>query len=102
MKHEARESISRVEFLGRILRELEHWYSVLLKVGRRPLLDEWRTLTSTLGKRVKVSMAKRIISGIAENIDDDGELIVKLPSGRIEKVCAGDVTILKNSKSKEQ
>jgi biotin-(acetyl-CoA carboxylase) ligase len=38
----------------------------------------------------------RTITGIAENIGQNGELIVKLESGETEIINAGDVTVLKN------
>ncbi|HDZ84347.1 MAG TPA: hypothetical protein ENH45_03925, partial [Nitrospirae bacterium] len=45
---------------------------------------------------VIVRDSNRTITGIAENIGQNGELIVKLESGGTEVVNAGDVTILKN------
>lgn len=96
LKEEKGEPINRVELLGVILAKLEYWYKVLLKGKRKALLSEWLRLNSTIGNKVKVKTQDRIISGIAEGISGDGELIVRLFSGAVEKVYAGEVTILKD------
>ncbi len=100
LKQETRKSINRTELLGQVLRELEYWYKALLRDRKEPLLDEWRAMSSTLGNKVSVRTKDRVISGIAEDIAKDGELIVRLPSGLIEKVYAGEVTIPKNQNAK--
>jgi biotin-(acetyl-CoA carboxylase) ligase len=48
-----------------------------------------------LGNKVTVRNYERVISGIAENISDNGELVIRLPSGETETVSGGDVTIVK-------
>lgn len=96
LKEEKGETINRVELLGVILAKLEYWYKTLLKGRRKALLNEWLRLNSTIGNKVRVKTQDRIISGIAEGISDDGELIVRPFSGAVEKVYAGEVTILKN------
>lgn len=95
LKEEKGEYINRVELLGVILAKLEHWYKNLLDGRRKALFDEWLHLDSTVGKEVSVKTQDRVISGIAEGISDEGGLIIRLPSGSFEKVCAGEVTIVK-------
>lgn len=90
------EPVNRVELLGTILHKLEYWYKALLSGRKKALLNEWLHLDATIGKKVSVKTPKRIISGIAEGISEEGELIIRLPSGALEKMCAGEVTILKN------
>ena len=85
----------RVELLGKILAELDRSYKILLKGNKGALINDWIRLNSTLRNKVTVKNHERIISGIAENINDNGELIIRLPSGETETVKAGDVTILK-------
>lgn len=95
-------SIDRVKLFEMMLSRLERWYKILLDGDKKVLFNEWLSLDSTIGRRVKVERAglspeDKIISGIAEGISDDGQLLIRLSSGKIEKVSAGDVTILKNS-----
>ena len=86
--------VNRVELLGAILASLEHWYKGILRGRKKALISKWKHFDSTIGKKVSVKTQDRVISGTAEGISDEGELIVRLFSGAVEKVCAGEVTIL--------
>ena len=61
----------------------------------KELINEWKKLSSTLGRKVKVVSGKDTFSGIAEDIDDEGMLILRLPSGGLKKISAGDVIMLR-------
>ncbi len=95
LKAETGKSIDRITLLNRILAEMERYYKILLNGNKRALINEWLRLNSTIGNKVKVQNQQRIISGTAKGIDDTGQLILRLSSGKIETVCAGEVTILK-------
>ena len=95
LKGEKGEMINRVRLLGTILAKMEHWYKILLKGGKKALFDEWLRLNSTIGEKVMVKTHNHTLRGIAEGVGDNGELIVKLSSGKTEKILAGEVTILK-------
>lgn len=97
LKIESGEPVDRVQLLGKIFAELERAYKILLQGNKRVLINDWIRLNSTLGSNVIVKNHDRIISGIAENINDNGELIIRLPSGGTETVTAGEVTILKDN-----
>lgn len=87
--------ISRTLIIAAILNELERWFKVLIKGGRIQLINEWKKLSSTLGRKVKVVSGKDTFSGIAEDIDDEGMLMLRLPSGGLKKISAGDVIMLR-------
>ena len=89
------QEISRTLIIAAILNELERWFKVLIKGGRIQLINEWKKLSSTLGRKVKVVSGKDTFSGIAEDIDDEGMLILRLPSGGLKKISAGDVFMLR-------
>ena len=59
------------------------------------LLSEWKRLTSTLGKKVVVIIGEETFNGVAEDIDDEGRLLLKLPSGEIKRISSGDLTVLR-------
>ncbi len=54
------------------------------------ILSRWRTLSWTLGQLVRVDLAGETIEGLAEDIADDGALLV---AGR--RIVVGDVTRLR-------
>jgi len=102
LKQETGRSINRAKLFEVMLSRLELWYKILLNGDKKVLFNEWLSLDSTIGREVKVersglSEEDKIISGIAEGINNYGQLLIRLSSGEIEKVSAGDVTILKSS-----
>ena len=97
LKVESRKNIDKITLLSQILAELENHYKILLNGNKRALINEWLRLNSTIGSKVRVQNQDRIISGTAKGIDETGQLIIRLSSGKIETVSAGEVTILKEN-----
>ena len=95
IKKESGKCCSRNELVIEILRQVEHFYGMLMELGKHPLLNEWKILSSTLGKSVKVVIGDEILIGLAEDIDDNGMLILKLDSGLRRQISAGDVFFLR-------
>ena len=95
IKKESGKCCSRNELVIEILRQIEHFYGMLMKLGKHPLLNEWKILSSTLGKSVKVVIGDEILIGLAEDIDDNGMLILKLDSGLRRQISSGDVFFLR-------
>lgn len=76
--------------LGCLEGELERF----TKEGRGPLLEEWRRLSSTLGKTVRVDAGDEEITGVALDIDDEGRLVLKAGDG-LRRISSGDLTMLR-------
>lgn len=95
IKNETGREESRANLIANILNEMDYWLKGLSKDGKEHLLAEWRRLTLTLKKSVKAVVGKDTFTGIAEDIDDKGMLLLRLPSGVVKKISAGDVTILR-------
>lgn len=94
VRNETGKGQSRTVLIGGILNELDYWYRIFVEKERNPILNEWRKLTSMLGKPVQVIWGGEGLNGIADDIDDEGMLILRLPSGILKKISAGDLTIL--------
>lgn len=77
-----------------LLKQFELWYNILKKEGKKPLLDAWRRNSSTLGRKINISMQGASWSGIAEDIDDNGMLILKMKSGKRKTISSGDISFL--------
>ena len=56
------------------------------------MLDQWRKYSITLGQEINVLGVKETFAGVAEDIDQDGALLVRTEEG-IRRVLAGDVSI---------
>jgi BirA family biotin operon repressor/biotin-[acetyl-CoA-carboxylase] ligase len=95
IKKESGKNCSRNELIIEILRQFERFYGILIKKGKNTLLDQWKRLSSTIGKNVKVVIGDETLIGLAEDIDDNGMLILKLDSGLRRQISAGDITLLR-------
>lgn len=78
-----------------IFDHLEHWLDRLERDGFAPVLDAWRTRTSTLGADVRATVDSRDVTGRAEDVDPTGALLVRTPDGKLERIVAGEVTRLR-------
>jgi len=79
--------VSRKEFLSVLLMEIERRQPLLMKAD---LLEEWKKLSATLNKDVRIVAADEVIVGRASDIDTTGALIVKERNGSLKKAMAGD------------
>ena len=86
--------INRTALLQQVLRDLERWYQKFLG-NEKDVLNEWKKLNMTVGNRITVSGAGEALDGLAQGVDSDGRLIVRLDNGTIRALAAGDVTIVK-------
>ena len=93
--HETKREHPRTMLLASILKEIDSWYATFLKGRNGPLLSEWKRLSSTLGKTVRVESEKEALFGLAEDVDDGGRLLLKLPSGRVKRISSGDIKTLR-------
>jgi len=83
--------VSRVDLLDTFLGEIESGYGDLL-CGVDPV-PAWREHLAWLGRPVVVHGADGIMQGIAEEIDAEGALVLRLPDGGTRRFLAGDVSL---------
>lgn len=95
IKREIGREFSRTDVAIEVLKEFNKWYNILIKNGKKDILSEWRDCSSTIGKKVKATIGDNIYKGIAEDIDQEGLLILKLFDGSLIKIDAGDITMLR-------
>jgi BirA family biotin operon repressor/biotin-[acetyl-CoA-carboxylase] ligase len=94
-------SVARLPLLCALLEAVEARY-LALQAGLSPY-EEWARRLVTLGQPVMVSAPLSRpareqelvdgLEGVAEGVDVDGALLVRLADGRLERVVAGDVTL---------
>jgi BirA family biotin operon repressor/biotin-[acetyl-CoA-carboxylase] ligase len=92
LKDELRREISRRGFLGALITEIERRQPQLMNAD---LLEEWKRLSVTLGRDVRVVAPGEAIVGQAIGIDTTGALIVKEQDGSFKKAVAGDCVHLR-------
>lgn len=89
------ERLARAPLAAAILARFETGYDSLVAGRFDQVLERWRRLSVTLGQNVRVLSAAGApdLEGVAEEVDQDGALLVRLPDGRLHRVLAGEVSI---------
>ncbi len=80
----------REEIFAVALRRFDELYS-RVRAGES-LAAEWAATLETLGKRVELRWGDRLLRGVAEGVDDAGNLVLLQDDGERVSVVAGEVT----------
>ena len=91
---EAGRNVSRIRLWAELAKRLEWWYEAWLSRGQKPVLDGWRLRSITLHQPVEIIQAGRLLfTGRAEDVDDEGALLVLRDGGQLERVVSGEVSL---------
>ncbi|GHU81744.1 bifunctional ligase/repressor BirA [Clostridia bacterium] len=85
--------VPRLNLLSEILQQLEIELDEYLLNPQNDLISQYRRLCATIGREVAVSRNNTNLQGKAVNIDNNGELVVKLADGKQISVSSGEVTV---------
>jgi len=97
--------VSREVFIARLLQYIEKSYFALQhEIAELPVVgtvtnepftrlirERWRSQLATLGRTIEVQQGNSVISGIAEDVDESGELLLRRHSGELVRITWGDV-----------
>lgn len=75
--------------LYRVVEELDKRYLEFVGGKTGGILEEWRALSETLGRKVRVDTLEEAVEGLAEEIDASGALLIRTAKGPV-RVIAGD------------
>jgi len=92
LRDELGREISKKEFLSALIMEVERWLPLLMTAD---LLEEWKKLSATLNKDVRVMSLGEEVIGQAIDIDATGALILKGQDGSLRTVLVGDCVHLR-------
>jgi len=92
------QSVPRALFTAALFTKLEQWLDRWVDDGFEPVRLAWKRLSSTIGQEVLVRGERQELRGIAEDIDADGALMLRV-GDRLERVLAGDVEQVRPRKS---
>ena len=82
--------VDRPALFASVLREFERRYELLEAGEFDAVAREWRSLSNTLGRQVRITTLAKSFEGEAVDIDDSGALLVRKETGAVERVIAGD------------
>ncbi|MBV9691637.1 MAG: biotin--[acetyl-CoA-carboxylase] ligase [Ktedonobacteraceae bacterium] len=97
--------VSREQLIAHLLRHIEFMYQTLQQEAQSaqdPLPNEgpslsqwirvrWRSQLSTLGRSIQVRQGGTILSGVAEDVDENGVLLLRDHCGKRVSITWGDV-----------
>jgi BirA family transcriptional regulator, biotin operon repressor / biotin---[acetyl-CoA-carboxylase] ligase len=90
--------VDREALLEHFLGRLEEHYSALVEPGGwRGTLLNYRRLSSTLGREVRVELAGERFTGKAVEVTGEGHLLVDVGGGDVRRIPAGDVVHLRSA-----
>jgi BirA family biotin operon repressor/biotin-[acetyl-CoA-carboxylase] ligase len=69
----------------------EAWRQAWATQGFAPVARAWTARALGLGLRCEARLPNRTLSGVAEGLDLDGALRLRLDGGSVERITAGDV-----------
>ena len=90
LAHELGHPVDRLALLRHILRETDARY-LHLRQGWSPR-EEWAANLATLGQSVSVYLGDEVLTGMAEDVDEDGMLLLRGTDGILHHLPVGDVT----------
>jgi len=101
LEEECGYEVSREAFLAYLLQCLEPQYLALQQEAQtlpmapssisRLIREQWRNQLSTLGRTVQVRQGSMFLSGVAEDVNENGELLLRCHSGERISISWGDV-----------
>lgn len=80
-----------LKIIRSLIKEFDRLY-LKLPEGKS-IYEAWRKRLITLGKQVRAISGRQTIEGIAEEVDEDGTLMIRKNDGELTKIVAGDVTL---------
>ena len=91
LKEISGKEISRVKLAQAFLQEFEKYYKILKRREFSSILKEWKLYSHTLGRKIRVDMGEKIITGEAVDINEEGALILKKEDGELVKIISGTI-----------
>ena len=95
INHVVDHPVDREDLLIGLLEALGPRYDALVQGDRSALLDEWRTRSATLGRRVRVDLGTGDLEGTAVDVTEKGHLVVETLEGSRRELAVGDVVHLR-------
>lgn len=78
-------------FLAALAERFENWRDLWIRSGFGPISAAWSRLAEGLGGACTARLPDRTLSGIAEALEADGALRLRLADGEVARITAGDV-----------
>ena len=91
LKEVSGKEVLRVKLAQSFLRVFEKYYDKLKRKEFSSILEEWKLYSHTLGRKIRVDMGERIITGEAVDINEEGALVLKKEDDELVKIISGTI-----------
>ncbi len=91
---------SRCKITQLFLERFEGHYDALVDHGFPPLLSRWKSLSDSIGKKFRVEMIDKTLTGTIQDVDSNGFLILEDEKGVRHSILSGDIIPLTDKKSR--
>ena len=68
-----------------------YWLDLWLQEGFEPIRAAWTARAWGLGGPCTARLPRETVEGLAQGLDADGALLIRLPGGELRRIAAGDV-----------
>jgi BirA family biotin operon repressor/biotin-[acetyl-CoA-carboxylase] ligase len=83
--------------LDQLAEAFDRWFKLWLAEGFGPIAAAWTARAYGLGEPCVARIGSETVEGIAEGLDVDGALLLRLPDGLVRRIAAGDVFFASHS-----
>jgi BirA family biotin operon repressor/biotin-[acetyl-CoA-carboxylase] ligase len=80
-----------LEALTVLAEGFERWRTLWERLGFPPIAEAWTARAHGLGEACTARLPAETVTGIAEGLDSDGALRLRIASGVVRRITAGDV-----------
>jgi BirA family biotin operon repressor/biotin-[acetyl-CoA-carboxylase] ligase len=88
--NELHQTVNYHGFLKTFFKIFDELYQVFQTQHYDEIINQWKALTDTLGKNVRVVTSTETLEGTAVDIDSSGFLLLKTTEGETKKILSGD------------
>jgi BirA family biotin operon repressor/biotin-[acetyl-CoA-carboxylase] ligase len=86
-------TVHRAELLTALLKHLEVAYAVWQKQGLEPFLERLRARDALFGRAITIDRTTGVVAGVANGVNADGSLQLRLKNGQTESIYSGDAHV---------
>ncbi len=87
------ERVERNTLCAAILLELERLMELWQEQGFASLMERYRQKSVTLGQNVRISGVNSEVTGVVDDFDEMGRILLRTETGEIQTIVSGDVTL---------
>ncbi|MEO6379828.1 MAG: biotin--[acetyl-CoA-carboxylase] ligase [Caulobacteraceae bacterium] len=91
LRHGAPVPPSAEDALEQLSRSFARWFGLWEADGFAPIREAWLAGATGIGKPCVARLDRETVQGVAEGLDMDGVLIMRLEGGELRRIAAGDV-----------